>query len=259
MVSNLKNVMNFVFFPNATITMKRLLLCISFALLLVVSGCRKTSQPDWSIYYDYFPVEEGHWIIYQVDSIAYNKLLDTVIEYSYYVRETIGESFTDLASQQWQRIDREIRHDTTASWVPDATFAQRRTRGVAERFENNLRFIKMIFPFRKFTYWQGNSYINYNDPLNCNFYGQWDYQYRDLFITEEVNGHQFDSIVVIQQVADSGIICKSLVTEMYAKNIGLVHKNIERLTTQNTSSEPFYMKAEEGYILTYKILDWRRE
>ena len=259
MVSNCKNVVCHAFSFNKTITMNRVCVAIVVTIILVVSGCTKTSQPDWNIYYDYFPVDEGHWIIYRVDSIAYNKLLDTVIEYNYYVRETIGESFTDLADQQWQRIERGIRHDTTAGWIPDAVFAQRRTISVAERSENNMRFIKMIFPFRKFAYWQGNSYINYNDPLNCNFYGPWDYQYKELFIPQEVNGHQFDSVVIVQQVADSGLICKNLVTEMYAKNIGLVHKRIERLTTQNTSSAPFFVRAEEGYILTYKIVDWRRE
>lgn len=227
--------------------------------MLLVSGCSKTSEQEWDHFYNYFPATEGHWVIYQVDSVAYNKLLDTVIHYSYFVRETIGESFTDLSGQQWQRIDHEIRHDSSSAWLINAAYAQTLGKRTAERTENNLRFIKLIFPFRTQTYWQGNSYINYQDIFNCNFYGDWNYQYKELFVERTVNVHTFDSVVVVQQVADSGLICKSLAVEMYAPGIGLIHKRVERLTTQNTSSDPFYMKAEDGYILIYNIIDWRRD
>ncbi len=229
------------------------------ALLVMNSGCSKTTDPpDWSYMYRYYPLQEGHWTIFQVDSVAYNSLLDTVMTYRYFIREQNGTSFQDLAGNEWIRVNADITSDTGAQWFPLASYAQRVTRQTAERLENNLRFVKMVYPFKKYSWWAGNSYIHFDDVYNCNFLGEWQYQYKDLYVTKTINGHPFDSVVVIQQVADSGLICKNLSFEMYAPQVGLVYKHTERLTTQKTTSDPFWIRAEDGYILTYTIIDWKR-
>lgn len=225
----------------------------------VFGGCTKTKQPDWSHYYHYFPVNEGFWVVYQVDSIAYNPLMDTVMSYQYLVKETIGEEFTDLSNEVWQRIHHAVKRDSAGPWELSAAYAQKQTKQSAQKIENNLRFIKQIYPFQRFKSWSGNSYIHYDDMFFCNFYGDWNYQYRELYTAKTAGSHAFDSVIVIQQVADSGLICKSLAVEHYAPGVGLIYKHVERLTTQNTSPDPFYLKAEQGYILTYTIIDWKRD
>lgn len=239
---------------------KRAIIAVALiAGLMLLPGCKRDEVSDWDLYYRYFPVEEGHWVLYQVDSIAYNKLQDTVIAYNYLVRETLGECYNDLEGHQWQKISHEVLWDSVAGWQNGAVFSQKRTRGTAERLENNLRFIRLVFPFRNYTYWKGNSYIHYDDLFNCNFYGDWDYRYKDLFVDQTISDKGFDSVVVVQQIADSGLVCKSLGIEMYAPGIGLIYKQVERLTTQQSSSDPFCIKAEDGYILRYSILDWKKD
>ncbi|MFO7723702.1 MAG: hypothetical protein R6V49_10825 [Bacteroidales bacterium] len=228
-------------------------------LLLIFAGCSKTGEYNWDAQYRYFPMEEGHWVVYEVDSTAYNKLQDTVIRYHYFVRQTIGTTFTDLSGQTWRRVDHEVSPDSLGGWTITAASARKITRRNAETLEDNLRVIRLTFPFKKFTYWHGNSQINYEDPFNCNFYGDWQFQFRELFVPQTVSGLNFDSVVTVQQVADSGLICKSFVNEMYAPGVGLIYKHVERLTTQNTGSDPFYIKAEDGYILTYRIVNWKRD
>ncbi len=223
------------------------------------ASCTRQEQTDWSNLYRYFPVVKGHWVLYEVDSIAYIKIQDTVIHYRYLVRETVADTYKDLSGNDWQRIDHEVFRDSATGWVVSQASAQKISRNTAEKIHNNLRFIKLIFPFHKNTYWHGNSYINYADPYHCDFFGDWLYQYKELFVKKEVNGVLFDSVVVVQQVADSGIVCKNLALEMYAPDIGLIHKYTERLTTQKNNPDPFYLKAEDGYILSYSILDWKRE
>lgn len=243
---------------------RRILLFSTLVVLLgvtlfMINGCSETSEPpDWGYMYHYYPLQEGHWTIYQVDSVAYNSLLDSVKTYRYYIKEEMGPLFTDLSGNQWTRVKADYSTDTTSGWSPLADYAQRITTQTAERFENNLHFIKMVFPFKKFSLWLGNSYIHYDDYFNCNFLGDWQYQYRELYASKTILGNTFDSVVVIQQVADSGLICKNLAMEMYAPQIGLIYKYIERLTTQKTTSDPFWMRAEDGYILTYQLIDWKQ-
>jgi hypothetical protein len=242
---------------NNRLFMKKLIIPILIALFSV--GCTRQDQPDWDYCYRYFPADEGHWVVYQVDSTAWNKLQDTVISFSYQVRESICGTWTDLTGAEWKTINHDVRKDDSAECNPSATAAQKVTRGTAEKIENNLRFIKLTCPFRKFIYWPGNSYINYDDVYNCNYLGDWLYQYKELFTSRDIEGNKFDSVVVVQQVADSGLICKNLAVEMYAPGIGLIYKHTERLTTQKTSNEPFNVKAESGYIVTYNIIDWRKD
>lgn len=228
------------------------------ALLFVAGSCRKETPTDWEPYYAYFPVEVGHSVFYKVDSTAYNALQDTVIDYTYWVRETILEGYTDLEGLEWQRIDREIYTDPSQSPVHGEIVAQRRSKNTAERIENNFRFIKLTFPFRKFTYWQGNSYIHYDDPWNCNFWGDWDYHYQDLYFSRTIGEHSLDSLITVRQVADSGLVCKNLWEETYAPGIGMVYRRTERLTTQKSSPDPFYIKAENGFIVNYTLVDWHK-
>ncbi len=237
--------------------MRKLLIPVLLAIFL--AGCNKNEYTNWDYCYRYFPDKEGYWVIYQVDSTVWNKLQDTIVYYNYQVKESICTSYTDLTGVEWQTVLHDVRCDSSEEWKASAIAAQKITRGTAEKIENNLRFIKLSFPFRKFMYWPGNSYIHFDDVYNCNYLGDWLYQYKELFATKEVNGNKFDSVIVVQQVADSGLICKNLGIEMYAPGIGLIYKHTERLTTQNTSNEPFYEKAESGYVVTYRIIDWRKD
>jgi hypothetical protein len=228
-------------------------------IMVSTLGCHKDKTTDWEPYYRYFPTSGGHWLLYEVDSTVYNKLQDTILFYHYKVRETIGEEFCDLTGDKWQRIDHEVFRDSVTGWVSEAVYAQRRTKNTGERIENNMKFTRMIFPFSKYTYWNGNSYIHYEDVYNCNFWGDWEYRYTDLFRTTTIGTNVFDSVVTIRQVADSGLICKSVWTEMYAPGIGMIQRYVERLTTQKTTPDPFYVKAENGYILSYKLVGWKTE
>jgi len=237
--------------------MKRYAIIMLFPILF--AGCTKNSQFDEGYHHHYFPMQEGHWVTYSVDSTAYNKLLDTVITASYLVRETVEEPFSDLTGAPWHRMRIEVMRDTsTGVWSPGPSAAIRTTRTTAEKIENNFHFIKLSFPFRKLSTWKGNSYINFQDEHNCDYLGKWDYRYTDLFVPKTVNKHLFDSVVVIRQVADSGLICKNYFIEMYAPGIGLIYKHQERLSTQNTAPLPFHEKAEWGHIVTYRIIDWKR-
>lgn len=241
--------------------MKMLRITIIAAILTFMLSLFNCSKNDISVPMPgnhYFPIKEGFWVEYHVDSIAYNSLQDTVIKYNYILRETIGSSFEDIAGNKWHRVYRQTKTDISGNFSPAGVVAHKISHQTAERIENNLRFIKLAFPFRINKQWNGNSYINYDDHFFCDFYGDWDYKYKELFQKKEINDIRIDSVVVVQHVADSGLICKNHIVEMYAPNIGLVYKKVERLTTQSTSSEPFYKRAEDGYIVEYSVLNWKK-
>ncbi len=228
-------------------------------LLLIWIGCSKTKHPDTDWQYRYFPTDEGHWVMYEVDSTAYNMLIDTVITWRYLVRETIREKYADPSGTYWHRVHHEVMRDTSSGvWKSGPTGALMRSKNTAEKREGNHHFIKLTFPIRPFATWKGNSYILYDDVHNCNYLGSWDYRYTDVQVSRSVGEHLFDSVVVVQQVADSGLVCKNLAIEWYAPGVGMIYKHNERLASQNTAPVPWKERAEWGHIVTYRIIDWRR-
>lgn len=206
--------------------------------------------------YNYFPVQTGNWIEYEVDSITYDDFFDPIKidTVSYFLKEEIGESFLDNENRESYKIEVYRREADTLSWQLVNIQSVVKIDKQLERVEDNLRFIKLIFPVTLNREWAGNAYFDYTDNNSCNFLGDWKYQYISIDKADTYNGLYFDSTLTVLQVDDENLLCKNYSQEIYAKNIGLVYKKLLRLATQNINTTiPFEEKAEKGFILTMKI------
>ncbi len=220
--------------------------------------------------YDYFPLEIGKYIEYDVDSIIYDiGVGNTVIkrENSIQVREEVTDSFADNEGRQVYRIERFERENETEEWRVNDVWTAAATDRQAERTEENLRFIKMVFPVSDNTNpWDGNKYIDENLVISVAgesifLFKNWLYQYDEIGIPIEVNGLNFDDVVEIYQAADSNFIEMRLSYERYARGIGLIEREIRILDTQciDDCPEPEWTweeKAEKGFIVRQKIRDY---
>jgi hypothetical protein len=226
-------------------------------LTMMLTGCHdNTIVPDNSIY-NYFPTKVGSWVIYDVDSVRFNDFYKPVrVDTStFQVLEKIESNFTDNEGRTAQRIEVYKRQTQEDNWTLDQVYYQVLTKSMAERVEENLRFIKLIFPPKTNISWKGNAYISYEDGWGCGFWGDWDYKYLDVDKPKKINSLQFDSTLTVFQVDDSNAICRSFGNECYAKNIGLVSKKFVRLWTDSIIPiVPFAARAKKGYILNYKIV-----
>src|SRR5690349_21327957 len=120
-----------------------------FGLLLLFSACSKMAdvQPN-QLGYDYFPLETGQYLLYDLTDVTYSLSAPPVTAH-YQVKETVKEVFTDLAGQESYRIERSIRSQITDPWELDSVWTARRTATNAIREENNVAFVKMVFPLRE--------------------------------------------------------------------------------------------------------------
>ena len=198
---------------------------ISLVIFLVfLYSCKKseTIKPI-DLGYSYYPSNVGHWIKYDVDSTYYDGFTHTVRKYHFKLNEEIQSTFLDNQNRPTQRLERYVQMSDTTSWYLRNVWASNLTSTTAEKVEENIRYVKLIFPISESQTWNGNAY---------NSLGEMDYTYNNTFKPFTVNGITFDSTITVIQNVDSNLIYVKYMIEVYAKNIGLIYKRYEDIQKQ---------------------------
>jgi len=190
---------------------------IGIVLLLIVlfAACKKQNADPVEMGYRYFPVNTGHWVIYDVDSINYNDFTGTIDSFNFQVKEYVQSAFVDNEGRTSQRLERYVRSADTAAWVIRDVWFETRTVSCAERVEENIRLVKLIFPVRESQQWNGNTY---------NTLGEQMYQYETIHTPGAIGNIPLDSTLTVLQKSIYTIIGEDYQKEVYATGIGLVYK-----------------------------------
>lgn len=249
--------------------------CSFFILTLVVGmffwTCSK--QPEQPLIptnaadqRNYFPLSVGKYVEFAIDSVLYDfggsggTSRDSIRTW---VREEITDTFTDNLGQPLFRIERFERKNDSLPWQLKQVLSASLSIAQAIRTENNLRFLKLVFPFYRNTRWDGNLWI---DPyLEIEVAGErirpftnWQYKVDALDIPAQIGAFAFDSVLVVTEVDQTNAIERRLSRSTYAKHIGLVQREQWILDSQycnqipapaDCQSKPWIEKAETGYIL----------
>ena len=199
---------------------KVVILCL--ILLGFLNSCNKdVTPPDAG--YGYFPTKIGNWIIYDVVSIEHdapvNKHDTSIIQ----IKEVIESIFFDNEHRETQRIERYTRNNDTQPWVIKDVWSSNLTASTAEKDEENVRFIKLTFPVKKGKTWDGNA---------SNSLDVWNYQYTEVNVPYTINNLSFDSTVTVLQIDEENIVEKKHALEIYAKNVGMIYKELILLDTE---------------------------
>ena len=109
------------------------------------------------------------------------------------------------------------------SWVLRNVWAENRTATAAEKVEENVRFVKLVFPIKKSKSWNGNA-------QNTNIEMDYKYSFVDQFKT--IAGLTFDSTLEVEQQNRLDLIYDNYSVEQYAKNVGLVYKKVILVESQ---------------------------
>lgn len=229
--------------------------------LLILAGCKQDmDNTKLAPYlYDYAPVNVGHSIVYDVDSVEFNyiqgntQIVDT---FHYQIKELVSDTFYDVNGKVNYRLEIYKRTDTTQPFttVYQAYYALQ-LKSSYERVENDLHFVKLVFPPLMNENWQGNEYIPANDTVADTYqpYAGWTYKYTSVNAPATINGLHFDSTVVVTGINEQNLINDALSRETYARHVGLIYKEWEVLTKQDVTSGWDYPNQANGFRIRMRI------
>ena len=187
--------------------------------------------PGPEITSNFYPLDSGYWIEYQVDSIVHlniddQYLVDTSIEsYHFLIREEVDSTFIDGEGKQAWAISRYKRNSDSLPWEFASLWTAKLSASSLERVEDNLRFIRMVFPLKENRKWNGNAYNTMEEE---------DYTYSNLFLPKTYSSLYFDSTVVVNQNDFISNINRIIKNEVYGNHVGLLYKQIDSVGTANT-------------------------
>lgn len=217
-----------------------------FILAINIVSCTEEVQTLPYMGYDYFPDTTGHYVIYRVDSIWTDDAFNRKDTFIFKLKERIESKFLDNENRMSQRLER-FKTDTNLDFVfndiSDVWYATL-TAARAEKIEENVRYVKLIFPVENDKTWNGNAFNTEED------FGT---EYKFLKVhepfTDTLTGFHFDSTVTVLQIDWQPLFDYRIhVVEVYAKNIGLVYKYYYKVSRQNVGSPP----EDEYYGAEYK-------
>lgn len=247
------------------------------ALMLALAACKKETEVVALNYgYNYFPLQIGKYVTYNVQTTTYDivaagtpydlKILTNAgIEYvdtvftSFQMKEEIVDTIKDNNGRLGYKIHRYKRPDATQPWVIDRVWAAYRSATEAEKVEDdNLRFVRLIFPIDSASTWKATKYINEEETYTIASetltpYKGWRSKYLDIDKPFTINGIAMDSTLHLTHVDDDGATERRYVEERYARNIGLIYRQMLILDTQCincTGAMPWRVKAQKG-LRTY--------
>jgi hypothetical protein len=204
-----------------------------FLILSGISSCSKDpgSVPDMG--FNYFPDKVGTYVVYNVDSIVYNRnnmnypaVIDT---FKFQIKEKIESIYTDNEGRPTMRLERYVKYfnDTipysNMNWILRDIWAQNKNLRTAEKVEENIRFIKLLFPVKEGQEWNGNS-------QNTN--GEENYKYAFFDQRRTIGNILFDSVLQVTQQDESSLVRKIYYEEKYARNVGLIYKRVIDVDSQ---------------------------
>lgn len=211
----------------------------SLFLFLMLASCKKETETfQTASVSDYFPLQVGKYITYNLDSTVFTNFGQTQTVVHYQAQDKVDAQITDNLGRPSYRIVRYIRKNETQPWVASNTFLVTLTENSVEYNENNLRFIKLRLPVVQDFSWKGNSYLPTNPYLSydfsdADFMNGWDYIYDSIGVPLTINTVTIDSTLKVAQIdytnndplsQPDGYAERTYSVEKYGKGIGLIYK-----------------------------------
>jgi hypothetical protein len=234
----------------------QLKIIVVFAFLLsTFSSCKKDEfEKPFDPGKNYYPFVQGNYIEYEVDSIAFVQLptVDTVIK-KLRIKVVMDSLYSDAEGRPSMRIVRyrkDISNGTSPDslvWVIQDVWTSSKTASFAEQTEENVPFVKLVFPVAKSKEWNGNS---------RNTLGPQNYTYQNVDVPENSNGIPFDSVLTVNQKFSSSAIAYSSEIEKYARGVGMIFKESVNVFSQNVNGLSVLDRIESGIVYRMKIISY---
>jgi len=227
---------------------RSLLAVLVYSLLL--AGCQSSTTDPVTSGYEYFPLETGRYVIYDVQKQQYSQTTTPILQ-TYQLKEVIGAAYTDATGQPTYRLMRYRRSTDNQPWQADSVWSARLVNNEAIRTENGLDFVTLMFPVSDHISWNGNR-RNAGEPDN--------YEARNVGQPYRVQDKQFDQTVTVMAQNDSTLVSQDKRLNVYARQVGLIYK--ERTQLQFCTATPTCTgthQIEYGIRYIYRIRTYGNE
>jgi hypothetical protein len=238
---------------------------LSFLIIIFIilssglNSCKKDPGAVVDLGYNYFPEEAGRYVIYNVDSIFYkdNYYPAKKDSFKFQIKEKVQSIFTDNEGRPTMRLERYIKYYNPAvpysamNWTLRNVWVQNKTARTAEKVEENLRYIKLLFPVDLEKEWNGNAYNTLEEE---------NYSYNFIDKERTIGNIHFDSVLQVDQHNETNLVLQNIHEEKYARNVGLIYKRVIDVKSQypsywNSSPPMPYLEDSLEYFYNQKILD----
>ena len=204
-------------------------------------------EPDLTrLGHDYFPMKVGMFRVYDMDETTHRILGPERRRFQ--MRETVVDSIVLSGSEVRYTLHRETRSDDEGVWSLDSVWTARVSTQRAIVTENNVQFIKMVFPIENELEWDANAY----NSRNFEYY-RYDNTTRDTTFFE----NQYDDLwrVYHGPNLEENFLGWNSRSEIYARNVGLIHKSVHiwNYCQQGCSSEK---QIVAGRDLTQVLIEY---
>ncbi len=234
--------------------------------MIALAACKREPDPyvpEEGL--DYFPLEVGKQWIYEIDSTIYDPdgLNGTVYAVHGFLKEEITDTIHGIDGTVIYMLEQWFRPIDTLPWQFQKVVFLSLEKGQAIRTEDNLRFIKLVFPLSKGKSWDGN--IHFSPFIKVTVAGEtlemfkgWSYRVLSLDDAETIGDHTFEQVATIRNADEENLIELRRVIEKYARGVGLVAREMWILDTQcieDCLGMEWEQKAEKGFILRQTLID----
>ena len=178
-------------------------------------GCKKDSDINSSISYRYAPVAVGDSLIYQVTLLS--KDLNTY-DSTYQLLERVESVFTDNEGRPTYRIERYVRNTAADEWKIYRVWTSNLNTTSLERKEDNTIYIKLKFPVKLNSRWNGNAKNIYANDFD-------DYKITVIDKPLQTDSYNFDSTLTVRQIDYDYGFEQRKHYEIYAAGVGMISKD----------------------------------
>lgn len=162
----------------------------------------------------FFYPNTGQSVVYDVEDTQY-ELTGKFTLKTYQLKESIASTFKDLDGKDALRIERYRRKNDSQKWTIDSIFIAKKEIDKALKTENNVTYMKIVFPIKEGLKWNGNAYNSLGNDI---------YELKKVNQKFKTNGQNFDNTFSVIQQNDSTLVDLKRRIEVYAENVGIIYQ-----------------------------------
>ncbi len=223
-------------------------------------GCKKVKVSTADPTRNYFPLIQGKYVTYAVDSFYYYG--DTTgirLETHCQLKYAITDTFTDSKRRLTYIMDVYYRPYDGAEFVPQRVILITPQKDSLFYFQDGTQYIKLEFPIKEGYSWDGNIHAQWQDTLYSYLKG-WNYVYQNYHLSYFNGLVSFDNTVSVletdeninyQNVDSIPVGSRTFAKEVYAYNVGMIYKEWTHYTFGGSDTT----RDKKGYSVIMRAID----